>query len=64
MYNLIEKKVVANDQSLSRQLYEDFVDKYQPQETRIAETGQKRQQGVRQTVWRQQWASSRIPTSR
>lgn len=37
MYNLIEKKVViANDQSLSRQLYEDFlVDKYQPQETRI-----------------------------
>lgn len=37
MYNLIEKKVVvANDQSLSRQLYEDFlVDKYQPYETRI-----------------------------
>lgn len=37
MYNLIEKKVVtADDPSLSRQLYEDFlVDKYQPQETRI-----------------------------
>ena len=37
MYNLLENKVVvANDQSLSRQLYEDFlVDKYQPQETRI-----------------------------
>lgn len=37
MYNLLEKKlVVANDQSLSRQLYEDFlVDKYQPEETRI-----------------------------
>lgn len=37
MYNLIEeKKVVPQDEYLSRQIYESFlVDKFQPQETRI-----------------------------